>query len=49
MSTRRKLGSKQAYRVITPTHIRGIAVFAVCLAVRLLAEMSPDLREAVAY
>ena len=41
-------GSKQAYRV-TLARVRGLAVFAECLAGGWLAEISADLREAVAH
>jgi len=41
--------SKQAYRVIHQLVFRGLAVFAECLASGWLAEISADLREAVAH
>jgi len=46
---RRKLGSKQAYRVVHQPVSRGFAVFADARLLGWLAEISADLREAVAH
>ena len=45
----RKLGSKQAYRVVHQPVSRGLAVFANAWLSGWLAEISADLREAVAH
>ena len=45
----RKLGSKQAYRVVHQPVSRGFAVFADARLLGWLAEISADLREAVAH
>ena len=49
MSIRRSRGSKQAYRVIHQPVSRGLAVFASAWLWGWLAEISADLREAVAH
>ena len=49
MSTWRKLGEYTGISRDPPTRIRGLAVFAECLAGGWLAEISADLREAVAH
>jgi len=49
MSTRRSRGSKQAYRVIDQPVSRGLAVFADAWLSGLLAEISANVREAVAH
>jgi len=45
----RKLGSKQAYRVVHQPVSRGFAVFADAWLSGWLAQISADLREAVAH
>jgi len=45
----RKLGSKQAYRVVHQPVSRGFAVFADAWLSGWLAEISADLRETVAH
>ena len=45
----RKLGSKQAYRVVHQPVSRGLTVFADAWLSGWLAEMSADLRETVAH
>ena len=45
----RKLGSKQAYRVVHQPVSRGFALFADAWLLGWLAEISADLREAVAH
>jgi len=45
----RKLGSKQAYRVVHQPVSRGFAVFADAWLLGWLAEISADLRETVAH
>jgi len=45
----RKLGSKQAYRMVHQPVSRGLAVFADAWLSRWLAEISADLRETVAH
>jgi len=49
MNTQRSWGSKQAYRVIHQPVSRGLAVFADAWLSGWLAEISVDLREAVAH
>jgi len=51
MITRRKLGKQTGMSRYTPACIRGLAVFAECLAERTawLAEISADLREALSH
>jgi len=49
MSTWHKLGQKTGISLDTPTGICGLAVFAKCLAVGLVVEISADIRAAVAH
>ena len=49
MSTWRKLGEYTGISRDTPARVRGLAMFADCLAGGWLAEISADLRKAVAH
>jgi len=49
MSTWRKLGEQTDISRDAPARIRDLAVFAECLAGGWLADISTDLREAVAH